>query len=577
MPSPYLQTAFNASGTQFAAVFAALNCHRLRVSPVISTQPAQEFQFDANIKITTLLWSGVVDQTINSKKRKKQTGSHADTEVIVLGTSTGQILVYSPASNSIINKYVEFGTVQVASLCTRTPGVVAALFADQTLVDIDLNTGANSTGTAPVDGVCMLSFNSQLIIANTAPHLVADGEVRTSFMGFASNIKQLVSIDSHHFAAVAEDRQILVYNIKNPAPVNTLVCPSVSAVSISVSIDAEGLAAVTEDGQVHVFSDILTPMSDKSGKKGRAFAHSTPKFAIDVNVSGKHVLVQLTKFADDFLTLVWPEQGTVPVFDRVKWRDDGVRTEPLVLNRDAAAPLAHENLVEGRDPATAPAYAETSASIVSGENVAHLSDDETLADRLDALEKTAQPKQKQTTTSQTLRSRRTDLQQQLEQPGTFATVLSQALTMNDKQLVEICLEEKNTTTIRTSIAKLEPQRAAALLEHLATTMARSQNRSDTLLQWVRYTVVIHGGYLVTVPNLLKTLASLHSALTAKAAALPKLLSLLGRLELLEEQLEVRDLEGTVAHTSSLEPQIVYDESEVVIVNGEEAGDSDMSE
>src|SRR5690606_27678553 len=125
-------------------------------------------------------------------------------------------------------------------------------------------------------------------------------------------------------------------------------------------------------------------------------------------------------------------------------------------------------------------------------------------------------------------------------PGSLTTVLSQALKTNDKSLLESCFQVTDSKVILATIRRLESPLAVKLLEKLAERIARKPGRAGSLGTWVRWTLVAHGGYLVSLPNLVKTLSTLHGTLTTRAAALPRLLALQGRLDMLNAQLELRN-------------------------------------
>jgi U3 small nucleolar RNA-associated protein 5 len=56
---------------------------------------------------------------------------------------------------------------------------------------------------------------------------------------------------------------------------------------------------------------------------------------------------------------------------------------------------------------------------------------------------------------------------------------------------------------------------------------------------VQWTLVSHGGYLATQPDLIKKLAELNKVIDERAKGLQSLLSLKGKLDMLEAQIELR--------------------------------------
>jgi len=121
----------------------------------------------------------------------------------------------------------------------------------------------------------------------------------------------------------------------------------------------------------------------------------------------------------------------------------------------------------------------------------------------------------------------------------LTSVLAQALKTNDTTLLESCLHTTDAETILNTVRKLPSPMAVTLLEKLAERLSRKPGRAGSLGDWVRWTLVTHGGYLVTLPNLVRTLSGLYSTLNTRACALPRLLALQGRLDMLHAQVQLR--------------------------------------
>ncbi|KUJ18202.1 NUC189-domain-containing protein [Mollisia scopiformis] len=123
--------------------------------------------------------------------------------------------------------------------------------------------------------------------------------------------------------------------------------------------------------------------------------------------------------------------------------------------------------------------------------------------------------------------------------ASLGTVLTQALKTNDISLLESCLHTTDVTTIRATIQRLESLLAGTLLQKLAERLHRRPGRAGTLMVWVQWTLVTHGGYLATQRDLMKKLAELNKVIDERAKGLQSLLSLKGKLDMLEAQIELR--------------------------------------
>ncbi|CAZ84823.1 unnamed protein product [Tuber melanosporum] len=123
--------------------------------------------------------------------------------------------------------------------------------------------------------------------------------------------------------------------------------------------------------------------------------------------------------------------------------------------------------------------------------------------------------------------------------GSLTTVLTQALQTEDNSLLESCLHSTDDEAILATIRRLNSSLAVILLKRLAERIARHPGRARPLGTWVKWIAVAHGGYLVTLPDLVSQISELHQIVSARASSMPKLLSLQGRLEMLSAQMQFR--------------------------------------
>ncbi|KAI0900687.1 NUC189-domain-containing protein [Annulohypoxylon nitens] len=151
--------------------------------------------------------------------------------------------------------------------------------------------------------------------------------------------------------------------------------------------------------------------------------------------------------------------------------------------------------------------------------------------------------------------------------SSLGTVLSQALRTDDADLLESCLHTNDLTTIRNTIQRLDSTLAGTLLAKLASRMHRRPGRAGSLMTWVQWTLVAHGGALATQPGLAKKLSELHRVLEERSRGLNSLLALKGKLDLLEAQMELR--RGLQRNEDSDDDD---DEEGIVYVEGEESGE-----
>ncbi|SPO05113.1 related to UTP5 protein [Cephalotrichum gorgonifer] len=123
--------------------------------------------------------------------------------------------------------------------------------------------------------------------------------------------------------------------------------------------------------------------------------------------------------------------------------------------------------------------------------------------------------------------------------SSLGTVLNQALRTDDTELLESCFATNDIAVVHNTIERLDSGLAGNLLVHLATRLHRRPGRAGTLMHWVQWTLVVHGGALAAQPEAMTKLASLQKVLAVRARGLNSLLILKGKLDLLESQLKLR--------------------------------------
>lgn len=121
----------------------------------------------------------------------------------------------------------------------------------------------------------------------------------------------------------------------------------------------------------------------------------------------------------------------------------------------------------------------------------------------------------------------------------LTTVLSQALRTDDTDLLESCLHTTDLPTIRNTIENIDSTLAGNLLNKLAARLYRRPGRAGSLMTWVQWTLIAHGGALASQPKVIQSLSGLQKVLAERSKGLSSLLALKGKLDLLEGQMDMR--------------------------------------
>ncbi|KAL2753513.1 hypothetical protein ACRALDRAFT_1065209 [Sodiomyces alcalophilus JCM 7366] len=166
-----------------------------------------------------------------------------------------------------------------------------------------------------------------------------------------------------------------------------------------------------------------------------------------------------------------------------------------------------------------------------------------------------------TTTTQTTRN--------LAPPSlsSLSTVLTQALRTEDTELLESCLEVNNVESVQQTIERLDSSLAGVLLTKLATRFHRRPGRAGSLMIWVKWTLVAHGGALAVQPKVLDRLVGLQKVLNERSRGLPSLLALKGKLDMLDAQMQLR--QNRQRRRGIEEGDSEEDEEGAIYVEGEE--------
>ncbi|KAG6891109.1 hypothetical protein C0995_014199 [Termitomyces sp. Mi166 len=137
--------------------------------------------------------------------------------------------------------------------------------------------------------------------------------------------------------------------------------------------------------------------------------------------------------------------------------------------------------------------------------------------------------------------------------NSLTRTLIQALHSSDTRLLETCLAHSDQTLIRNTVRRLPPQLAVPLVTACVERLGRgaragnmkgggggaSSQRGTGLITWVKTTLTVHSGHLMTIPDLVARLSGLHATLASRLTLQESLLSLNGKLDMVISQIELR--------------------------------------
>ena len=153
----------------------------------------------------------------------------------------------------------------------------------------------------------------------------------------------------------------------------------------------------------------------------------------------------------------------------------------------------------------------------------------------------------------------------------LVTVLTQALKTNDKAQLESCFQQTDVPTIRSTVQRMQSQHVATLLQRLAERIHKRPGRTGSLLVWIQWSLVAHGAYLATQPDVMVKLRSLSQVLKERSSGLQPLLHLKGKLDMLSAQLDMRR-SMQAASRARADAEDEDDDEGVIYVEGQDDDD-----
>lgn len=564
--SPLVLSSYDIRGQYLCYVTTALDKQRISVE---STQTGQTeaslnkiylYLDSSNLRVTALKWA-----FLNSN----------ETLCVFIGLNNGEIWLYSPLANEVVLKLSTENSYAINDLVVAGESLFSVdsndVIYEFDLVKFSLRNHFKVESCVNLKRIQYVSEN-RILVASHQIFLIniTKKEVILTLPGHISPVSILEMLSSEYIISGAEnDRFLNIYDLTSGVIKSVLVAKSnINKISMS---GQNVIAVTTEKGDVEVFID---PLIINKTKRRNVKSRQCTKTVSLVNTDDKLISSVNIFVTNDILNLTYLTNATIPCFTQLRWADISLDHKiKLDLSFNLKNQSADRSL-HGNDLASTATYREGNARITSGDNFKHIEDVikeweaeisedrsnedeednkiESLADKIPIAHTT---KKKNPVT------------------GTVAVVLSQALQSNDHSLLETVLNNRDERIIRDTIMRLKPTLSVILLERLAERISRQTHRQGTLNVWVKWCIIIHGGYLIAVPNLMKTLASLHSTLKNRAGLLDRLLALETRLDSVLNKLDTPQTDDS--NSPEYMEDVLDDEDDVEYV--EELDDANLIE
>ncbi|KAI0700422.1 WD40-repeat-containing domain protein [Cytidiella melzeri] len=443
------------------------------------------------------------------------------------------------------------------------------------------------------------NYAIQLLAASQSTNLASESrrlQKISSFTGHASSVKAL-RWDSHsRFLSTAEaDRFIYLWDVPERPGAEGKVAASIpldsevraTALAISSSTpQPQTLLALSASGRISIFplpKDFESHSSSKSQSKVPTLAPKSSIVASSSKKGGEAARAQViaatfVRGTDGRIQIARLAGGVRPVFDAVEYLNVSGEFIAEITLAPIAAGAALGIEADVPSVSATQRYSESGATAVrSGIELGQDATMDDLASRdiegeLDADLAELSLGQRLTaltgaTEGNVQRSPDSDDEADLSKSAQAADGLSlqtvpassltrtliQALHSSDSGLLETCLAHTNALLIQNTVRRLPSQLAVPLILACMERLGRGKRvgrgkgggagagaqRGTGLVRWIRAVLLVHGGHLLTMPDLVARLSGLHATLTSRLALQQSLLSLSGRLDMVISQIEMR--------------------------------------
>ncbi|ORX39680.1 hypothetical protein BD324DRAFT_575830 [Kockovaella imperatae] len=564
-PPPPAVSAFNASGSFYACAQPVLgSADKVSVWDINTDRVIAELELDAS-KATSLTWSSVSGSGPSKKKRRKSETTNGSEEALIISTSLGSVVAFSPKRSERIRQ-IEVGQVTAATSSSQ-----GSLFATaKELVFVDINFNNTSTrfehgSTAPITALSILPTSSpenlHVLLGSTSSIVSLHLDLSTSKVTHTSpplpvsttHVTALyplpISKSGCSFLVVShDDRTVSQYTLPSPSALAKLsyryAAPTPSPVH-SCSLNPSHLSVLHYSGEISLFPlptelDLARPKSGQSSTIKVVYGQDSRLATLCGAV-----------FVDDGALACGRSLGG----GRVKWvraayesPDGSIQSETVVKSdgQDLVSSANQSDVPTQRFVAPTPLEVpaeddgEPAAALPADVDMADL----TLGERLLAMPNgDANPESAPPTTGPT-------------NAASLTRLLVQALHTSDPALLNLVLTHRDPILIRNTIRKMPPTLALPLLKACIERLgqgkgahsrgggrgaAQNEQQARGTIQWVKGVLIERGSLLMTMPSLSISLAQLSNLLQERMKLYQPLQSLSGRLDLALSQIEIRRL------------------------------------
>jgi WD40 repeat protein len=569
-----------------AAVLQAIDQHRLKIWDVKTSALVGEYSpKQVDCRYTSLSWGESlkiteIESDVSLRKKRKGASTTTVDNYIALGTENGDIEIYSLSHGDVIKRLQGGHNSKVVDFVfTDNSKKGYSIGTDGYVVEWDINNGLEmNKWLSGVDFVTKLNISKDDKILYVAGQSISLFEIKTkslikTYPGHATDIRQVIFSDNNTFITIADqDRFISIWGQENSESEKgkTVSALTMDTMPVSVSVNSNNnVLAIGEDGILYLWNNMSSSHENNDKKKRQKILTKgfDSKLKIvylneeDEDEEPQLLNIMFASFINSSKTgecqiLVGYGSMVRPKFEIITdlITESGEFKENISLSRSLVTNLLQSE-IKKNDKKTTSTYTQSKPSTMmtmslldeegeeEGEKTAE--EEKSLEEIIKEMDIKSSKQEESTTKSKKI---------VIPKGESIQNMLQQAVHSNDKQLLETCLSVSNVKIIRNTLERLQPQYVISFLNLLKERIQKRPQRGYSIFDWIRYTIMIHMSYLISVPELVSQLGELYQLLKERSSLMGKLSQLNGRLDLINSQFVTRNQMKV-----SQEADVIYDE------------------
>ncbi|KDR13291.1 WD repeat-containing protein 43 [Zootermopsis nevadensis] len=525
-------SAFSESGKYFG--YCGVD-GKLKVWETESGILSQEYTPNLHLSspCTCLTWVASRNSVSPRKRKKRKSDEHgSETDTLALGTVSGNLLLYSVTSGSMVSQ-LDSGHSSAVNHVAWSRGSNLFSCDDRHIVEwnvADCSVKSKwKAGSERVTCLLVLPDSNSLLVAGCTIGLwdIPSKKLMRRYTGHASEVTSLTLVpgtESYFISAAKNDRLLSAWSLSlRSQDKNAVASFAMEDVATSVSLcstDTTSVVAVTSSGVLHVYRHQLNGKCSKPLKP-----KVTVQIATDTGQSKDAV-------------------QRIPILGAMKLGSGIIiaHGSPVFLSFETICPKEHEKVVclVRQDPRK---KSTSRDGVVSKVKIPEASDSVEYVSQT-ATVVTPVKRGKKLKSDVPMEERLENLSLTRQEAGghepprtdSMAHLLMQGLCSKDRKILQSVLMKNDPALISSTVMRLSLQCTIPLLKELVTLIQGKTIASQIAVLWLKAVIKSHAGQLMANSDVRDTLSPVLGLVETRLGLLAPLSRLRGRLDLLVDQM-----------------------------------------